>query len=66
VTVYSAEIPDLESREVNQVISGEMAVIWMPKEHDWSEDMLTHEVVSKLSYDYLRESMDLNRYQALR
>ena len=54
VTVYSAEIPDLESREVNQVVSGEMPVVWMPKEYDWSEDMLKHEVVSKLAYDHLR------------
>ena len=31
VTVYAAEIPDLEVREGRKVSSGEMGVIWMPK-----------------------------------
>ena len=66
VTVYAAEIPDLEVGEGRKVTSGEMGVVWMPKQYDWSEDMLKHEVLSKLSYDYFRQSVDLNRYQSLK
>ena len=46
--------------------SGELGMVWMPNQYDWSEDMLKHEVVSKLSYDSFLEAVTLNRYQSLK
>ena len=40
--------------------------VWLPSEYDWSEDMLKHELFSKLAYDYYRESVALHRYQGLK
>ena len=42
VTVYAEQIPNLESRTGTHIASGEMSVVWMPKDYDWSEDMLKH------------------------
>ena len=66
VTVYSEAIPDLEPKEKPKILSQIMPMIWMPKDYDWSEDMLKHELMSKLSFDFLKESVTLNRYQSLK
>lgn len=36
VTIYSAEIPELESQEGNGVTSQILPVVWLPNEYDWS------------------------------
>jgi len=38
----------------------------MPKDYDWSEDELKHELISKMSYDFYKVSNSLNRYQSIR
>jgi glycine/D-amino acid oxidase-like deaminating enzyme len=57
VTIYAEAIPDSDPKEGAEVTSQCLPIVWMPKEYDWSEDMLKHELVSKLSYEYLRESL---------
>lgn len=38
----------------------------MPNHYDWSADPLKHELISKISYDYLKESVKASRYQSVR
>ena len=64
MTVYASEIPNMQSGA--KVPSGELGVVWMPNQYDWSEDMLKHEVMSKLAYDSFLEAVGLNRYQSLK
>lgn len=67
VTIYSSQIAELEPKLENvQVSSQAMPVIWMPNEYEWSEDMLCHQLISKLSFDFLKESVELSRYQSIK
>ena len=49
-----------------EIPSQELPTVWMPKEYDYSENMLKHELTAKYSHDALRESFELSRYQSIR
>ena len=66
VTVYSSSIPGAETEGTKEIASQILPVIWMPKEHDWSEDLLQHELLTKMSYDQFKESVGLARYQSVK
>lgn len=38
----------------------------MPSEHDWSGDSLKHELFSKVSFDFFKESLRVSRFQGVR
>lgn len=42
VIIYSAEIPELSSKQDGEVTSQMLPVVWLPNQYDWSEDMLQH------------------------
>lgn len=43
-----------------------LPVVWLPNDYDWSEDMLMHELISKLSFDFFRDCVDLTKYQSVK
>lgn len=65
VTIYSEKIYELKPKDKNEKPLA-MPRIWMPSEHDWSGDALKHELFSKISFDFFKESLRVSRFQGVR
>ena len=55
VTLYAQQFPTLKSESDKKKVPSQLLPLsWIPSNYDYSADMLKHELISKLSYEYLQ------------
>jgi hypothetical protein len=62
VTIYSDTYHELKKSRQPTLVPR----VFMPNNYDWSADSLKHELLAKISYDFLKESARISRYQGVR